>query len=122
MDGTEEQIIVPSLEQAKRITKELRKLQFSNPGPQMRANATDTRLRKALQRCFSCQYDELGRLLPSLLDQCDCMDPACPGCFLPCNRCKSNKCGGECRCGRMWKYERVVSMDTADTMWQYTRK
>ncbi|XP_025424475.1 ARL14 effector protein-like [Sipha flava] len=39
---------------------------------------------------------------------CDCCDTDCPGCFLPCESCRSVKCGPQCRVGREWKYESVI--------------
>ncbi len=35
------------------------------------------------------------------------MSPPCPGCHFPCDRCRSPKCGQECRQWRKWQYETV---------------
>lgn len=29
--------------------------------------------------------------------RCDCLNENCPGCFFPCPKCRSAKCGSECR-------------------------
>ena len=42
-------------------------------------------------------YDEKGILVSCKKDLCDCMDDTCPGCHFPCPKCRSNKCGHECR-------------------------
>lgn len=52
-------------------------------------------------------YDTKGRLLSNGRDMCDCLDVDCMGCFYPCPRCGSRKCGVECRCDRKWLYEQV---------------
>nr|CAI5852807.1 unnamed protein product [Callosobruchus analis] len=41
------------------------------------------------------------------MDVCDCSSVTCPGCFFPCERCKSQKCGPVCRNGRTYCYEFV---------------
>ena len=52
-------------------------------------------------------YDNKGVLLHSGLDLCDCLEDSCPGCYFPCPKCKSPKCGHECRSGRKWQYDSV---------------
>ncbi len=52
-------------------------------------------------------YDQRGLLLSNRLDLCDCLSPPCAGCHWPCPRCRSAKCGGECRQNRKWQYETV---------------
>uniref|UniRef100_A0A4W3K158 ADP-ribosylation factor-like 14 effector protein n=1 Tax=Callorhinchus milii TaxID=7868 RepID=A0A4W3K158_CALMI len=52
-------------------------------------------------------YDAQGLLIFSGLDLCDCLDEDCLGCFYPCPRCASQKCGVECRCDRKWLYEQI---------------
>ena len=45
-------------------------------------------------------YDDGGLLVADGRDLCDCLRENCPGCFYPCERCRSSKCGAECRCLR----------------------
>ncbi len=52
-------------------------------------------------------YDDDGLLLADGRDICDCLDNHCPGCHFPCLRCKSPKCGADCRCNRKWVYQEV---------------
>ncbi|XP_054262272.1 uncharacterized protein LOC128986157 isoform X2 [Macrosteles quadrilineatus] len=42
-------------------------------------------------------YDEKGIHVKTGLDLCDCLNDKCEGCFFPCTRCRSTKCGHECR-------------------------
>ncbi|XP_055687977.1 ARL14 effector protein-like [Lutzomyia longipalpis] len=46
-------------------------------------------------------------------DLCDCLRLTCCGCFFPCPKCSSTKCGTKCRVMRKWMYESVV-FDGAD--------
>ena len=52
-------------------------------------------------------YDSKGVLLHNRRDMCDCLTEDCPGCHFPCPKCKSSKCGHECRRNRMWEYDSV---------------
>ncbi|VUZ49225.1 unnamed protein product [Hymenolepis diminuta] len=52
-------------------------------------------------------YDSRGLILATMEDLCDCMRPACPGCFLPCRRCHKTKCGPLCRILRNFQYEQA---------------
>lgn len=60
-------------------------------------------------------YDEDGLMLSTGRDVCDCLDIDCVGCHFPCPKCRSEKCGGECRCNRKWVYEYVESEGTGNT-------
>ncbi|XP_069820682.1 ARL14 effector protein-like isoform X5 [Dendropsophus ebraccatus] len=55
------------------------------------------------------KYDKNGKLLCNNQDLCDCLEERCQGCFYPCPKCNSNKCGPKCRCNRKWVYERIES-------------
>lgn len=54
-------------------------------------------------------YDLKGIHIASGLDLCDCLDTTCMGCFNPCrnSKCKSNKCGFECRQRRKFYYKLI---------------
>ncbi|KAI5263390.1 Arl14 Effector Protein-Like [Manis pentadactyla] len=55
------------------------------------------------------KYDESGKLIFNDVDLCDCLEKNCLGCFYPCPKCNSNKCGPECRCSRQWVYDAIVT-------------
>lgn len=52
-------------------------------------------------------YDEFGVHIASGIDLCDCLQETCPGCFFPCPKCKSLKCGPECRVHRKYIYDHL---------------
>ncbi|GFQ72727.1 ARF7EP_C domain-containing protein [Trichonephila clavata] len=49
------------------------------------------------------KYDNEGTHIASGMDLCDCLNVACEGCFMPCRKCSSEKCGLECRRKRQWE-------------------
>ncbi|ETE62241.1 hypothetical protein L345_12005, partial [Ophiophagus hannah] len=53
------------------------------------------------------KYDKHGHLISNKTDLCDCLEKNCLGCFYPCPKCNSTKCGAECRCNRKWVYEQI---------------
>ncbi|XP_074133119.1 paraneoplastic antigen Ma6F isoform X2 [Sminthopsis crassicaudata] len=53
------------------------------------------------------KYDRKGRLICNGIDLCDCLQVDCAGCFYPCPRCNSRKCGVKCRRNRKWVYNKV---------------
>ncbi|XP_049820572.1 uncharacterized protein LOC126264905 [Aethina tumida] len=52
-------------------------------------------------------YDAYGIHIETRLDMCDCLDLTCCGCFFPCPKCQSNKCGTVCRCNRTFIYDSI---------------
>uniref|UniRef100_A0A914E0B7 Chromo domain-containing protein n=1 Tax=Acrobeloides nanus TaxID=290746 RepID=A0A914E0B7_9BILA len=49
------------------------------------------------------QHDSTGLFVKkdgSKIDLCDCLNPGCFGCWMPCRKCKSRKCGSRCRNNR----------------------
>ncbi|XP_031460660.1 ARL14 effector protein-like [Phasianus colchicus] len=110
-------------EQLQKVKKELKHLVFQNPGPQVanfnpetREQRKKARMSQTKQDCFNKpktlnKYDRHGRLLGSNIDLCDCLDKNCLGCFYPCPKCNSNKCGPECRCNRKWVYDTIETED-----------
>uniref|UniRef100_A0A8D2MDN0 ARF7 effector protein C-terminal domain-containing protein n=1 Tax=Zonotrichia albicollis TaxID=44394 RepID=A0A8D2MDN0_ZONAL len=100
-----------------KLEKQLKCLAFQNPGPQVADFNPETRQQKK-KACMSQmkqnffyeytkKYDKHGRLLCNDIDLCDCLEMDCLGCFYPCPKCNSNKCGPECRCNRKWVYDTI---------------
>uniref|UniRef100_A0A8C2T108 ARF like GTPase 14 effector protein like n=2 Tax=Coturnix japonica TaxID=93934 RepID=A0A8C2T108_COTJA len=110
-------------QQRQKVNKELKHLDFQNPGPQIANFNPETRqqrkkacMSEMKQVCFNKpktlkKYNSRGRLLGTNIDLCDCLDKKCLGCFYPCPKCNSNKCGPECRCNRKWAYDTIESED-----------
>ncbi|OXB83633.1 UNVERIFIED_CONTAM: hypothetical protein H355_015281, partial [Colinus virginianus] len=106
-----------------KIEKELKRLVFQNPGPQVSNFNPETRKQRKKahipwtnQDCCSKpkslkKYGTHGRLLDSNIDLCDCLEMDCLGCFYPCSKCNSTKCGPECRCNRKWVYDTIETED-----------
>ncbi|XP_030326823.1 ARL14 effector protein-like [Strigops habroptila] len=105
--------------QLQQLEKQLKCLAFQNPGPQVADFNPETREQKKkacmsqMKRDFfkkpksAKKYDRCGRLLCNNFDLCDCLEKNCLGCFYPCPKCNSNKCGVECRCNRKWVYDKI---------------
>ncbi|GCC24548.1 ARL14 effector protein-like [Chiloscyllium punctatum] len=104
----------------KQTERQLKCLAFQNPGPLLADFNPETRLQtkeirrtKLRQLVFESnniwqrKYDNTGKLLFSGIDLCDCLDEDCPGCFYPCSKCSSWKCGSICRCNRKWIYDGI---------------
>ncbi|XP_062045804.1 ARL14 effector protein-like [Lepus europaeus] len=107
--------------QLQQIERQLRCLAFQNPGPQVADFNPETREQRKRARMskmneyFSAKskvmkkYSRSGKLLCNDADLCDCLEKNCLGCFYPCPKCNSNKCGPKCRCNRRWVYEAIVT-------------
>ncbi|XP_035424944.1 ARL14 effector protein-like [Cygnus atratus] len=105
--------------QLQQIERQLKCLAFQNPGPQVADFNPETREQKKKARMSQMKqdffykpkimkkYDKHGRLLCNNIDLCDCLEKNCLGCFYPCPKCNSNKCGPECRCNRKWVYDTI---------------
>ncbi|XP_025960514.2 ARL14 effector protein-like [Dromaius novaehollandiae] len=105
--------------QLQQIEKQLKCLAFQNPGPQVADFNPEAREQKKKARMsqmnqdffykpkITKKYDKHGRLLCNNVDLCDCLEKNCLGCFYPCPKCNSNKCGPECRCSRKWVYDTI---------------
>ncbi|NWQ78455.1 A14EL protein, partial [Columbina picui] len=105
------------------LNKQLKCLAFQNPGPRVADFNPETR--KLKKKAFMSQmkqaffnnpkttkrYDKDGRLLCNNIDLCDCLEKNCLGCFYPCPKCNSNKCGPQCRCNRKWVYDTIETED-----------
>ncbi|KFP87797.1 ARL14 effector protein-like, partial [Apaloderma vittatum] len=101
------------------LEKQLKSLAFKNPGPRVADFNPETREKKKrahisqmkhqfFRKCKTAKkYDKYGRLLCNNTDLCDCLEENCPGCFYPCPKCSSRKCGPECRCNRKWAYNTI---------------
>ncbi|KAM9262267.1 ARL14 effector protein-like [Morus bassanus] len=104
--------------QLQQLEKQLKNLAFQNPGPQLADFNPKTREQKK-KACVlqmkqelsnsrnTKKYDKQGRLLCNNVDLCDCLQKNCMGCFYPCPKCSSKKCGPKCRCNRKWVYESI---------------
>ncbi|XP_067884947.1 ARL14 effector protein-like isoform X2 [Heterodontus francisci] len=104
----------------KQTQRQLKCLAFRNPGPLLADFNPETRMQtKEIRRTklrqlvfenntvWQRKYDNTGRLLFNGIDLCDCLDENCPGCFYPCSKCSSWKCGSKCRCNRKWVYDGI---------------
>ncbi|XP_063820234.1 ARL14 effector protein-like [Pseudophryne corroboree] len=109
----------PRVQKLLQIERQLKCLAFQNPGPQVADFNPETRKQK--KKAYMSQmngyypaskvslkkYDKHGKLLCNNQDLCDCLEESCHGCFYPCPKCSSKKCGPECRCNRKWVYDRI---------------
>ena len=103
----------------KQVERQLKRLAFKNLGPQMASFNPEIRQQQKkeqmskMKEFFSPKravkkYDRKGRLLVNQADLCDCLNEECPGCFYPCSKCKSTKCGPPCGGNRRWVYTTIL--------------
>lgn len=103
----------------KRVDRLLKRLAFQNPGPKIANFNPEIRQQKKKEQIAKVKeffspkravrkYDRKGRLLVNQADLCDCLDEDCLGCFYPCPKCNSTKCGPTCRSNRRWVYTSVL--------------
>lgn len=52
-------------------------------------------------------YDENGTHIATCVDMCDCLIEDCLGCFFPCPKCGSQRCGIDCRVHRKYIYDQI---------------
>ncbi|XP_018425778.1 PREDICTED: ARL14 effector protein-like [Nanorana parkeri] len=109
----------PRAQKQLQIERQLKCLAFQNPGPQVADFNPETRKQKkkaymsqmngyySTNKVSVKKYDKQGKLLCNNQDLCDCLEESCQGCFYPCPKCSSTKCGPECRCNRKWVYDRI---------------
>ncbi|XP_049643370.1 ARL14 effector protein-like [Suncus etruscus] len=102
------------------IQRQLKNLSFENPEPQMTDfDLVPRKLKKKAQISKKNEYfpekikpkrkyDENGKLICNGVDLCDCLDQNCLGCFYPCPKCNSMKCGPVCRNNRCWVFDDMV--------------
>ncbi|XP_046439158.1 ARL14 effector protein-like isoform X1 [Daphnia pulex] len=101
--------------------REKRKKMRTQPGSGNESTSTNNGGRKngnnkRDNRKAGYQYNEKGLLIFDGADLCDCLSDNCPGCFFPCPKCRSAKCGTECRVNRRWVLETVTVDGTTEVI------
>ncbi|GAB0094682.1 ARL14 effector protein [Sergentomyia squamirostris] len=103
-----------AMKRLRRLMSETKFLKDFNPETSKREK---NKLTKKLPMEYSSTnnkyYDKNGAYSDNGQDLCDCLRLTCCGCFFPCLKCGSTKCGTKCRVMRKWMYESVV-FDGAD--------
>ncbi|XP_046439160.1 ARL14 effector protein-like isoform X2 [Daphnia pulex] len=100
--------------------REKRKKMRTQPGSGNESTSTNNGGRKngnnKRDKKAGYQYNEKGLLIFDGADLCDCLSDNCPGCFFPCPKCRSAKCGTECRVNRRWVLETVTVDGTTEVI------
>ncbi|GIY42477.1 ARF7EP_C domain-containing protein [Caerostris darwini] len=73
----------------------------------IQSNENVLQIKLQVKRKHLSKFDVKGIHRETGLDLCDCLYTDCPGCFMPCPKCSSWKCGHECRQHRRWVYEKI---------------
>lgn len=76
-------------------------------------NKTAKRIRKSKSTAL---YDDKGRIMGKNIDLCDCCNSECCGCFFPCSKCKSTKCGQICRVKRRFFFSNSIDQLTGNVI------
>ena len=66
-------------------------------------------------------YNENGHLVlenGETKDLCDCLEETCPGCHFQCKKCRSPKCGHECRKNRLWTFDTGMWYSFEEAPWK----
>ncbi|GFT96545.1 ARF7EP_C domain-containing protein [Nephila pilipes] len=101
-----------SFDVSERELKKIRKVEMQSRNAQM--------VKKMDGRGF--KFDNRGVHKETQKDLCDCLGIECPGCFMPCPRCSSIKCGHECRRNRRWAYDNFEIEGTSLTIKNQAKK
>jgi hypothetical protein len=70
----------------------------------------DMPVKKKAKKSSGPHYNKAGNVTVCgvKVDVCDCLELDCPGCFFPCHKCGSEKCGTHCRRYRRFMYDDIT--------------
>jgi len=89
--------------------QEMKFMKDFHPGKSGREQRKQTRNKQYSEKKHQTPalYNDRGIHIKSGADLCDCLDEQCVGCHFPCSKCKSTKCGHECRVNRRGEYDSI---------------